>query len=168
MNFYEGIASQKAPFFLGVFDKFFLSVFPSICQADENSPSLPMTQEEFFTTPAWLNLLYYERQQQNFRSLIVNDLFFISEKGRSDPRAELAATVELFQNTKPTEGMHPQCLYPARYKRLRQHFELLPPVSCPNLDTWLSEYQPAGFEIVYTSQFISNPARSWPCFLLSS
>lgn len=117
--------------------------------------------ELYAYNPEWLHLLYYERTSEKtragFKSLVTSRAFFVSDAGNHDPLAELKATVKLLSEDQTTK-MNPQCAYPARYEILKRHFKLRESVVCPQLDTWLKSYDPSGVEIVYTSQFIANPA----------
>lgn len=121
---------------------------------DSGEPSL----EEYAFTSEWLNLLYFEKTKTGFRSLVTSKAFFMSDEGGHNPLAELKSALKLLRGEDQKTSMNPQCAYPARYEILKRHFKLLEPVDCPQLDVWLTSYEPAGLEIVYTSQFISNPA----------
>lgn len=111
---------------------------------------------------SWLELMYYQPVGNGHKSLVTNPKFFIDKKeGQVNPLAELKATLALFQQrNQDSHDQHPQCRYPARYQFLRNHFRqtLQPPVSCPAFFEWTKDYQPSGLELVYASQYVSNPA----------
>jgi hypothetical protein len=109
----------------------------------------------------WLNLLYYEKTKDGYRSHAENDSFFFTgEKGRTDPQAEYLYEVEYFQKDIPASDRHPQCLFPARYELLRTHEKLAPPVQCGQLREWTHHYVPTDIVLVYASQYLSNPASA--------
>lgn len=114
--------------------------------------------EAFAYSPEWLNLLYYEKKGAGYKSLVTSKAYFASDFGAQDPLAELKSSLSLLSGAEDKTAMHPQCAFPARYEILRKHFPLPPPVACLQLDVWLSSYEPTGIELVYTSQFIANPA----------
>ena len=126
-------------------------------KAKEAHAAMEPSLESYAYTSEWLNLLYYEKNSTGFKSLVTSRAFFVSDGGNHDPLTELKATIELL-GAPQTTNMNPQCAYPARYEILRRRFKLQMPVVCPQLDTWLASYDPQGMELVYTSQFIANPA----------
>lgn len=124
---------------------------------DQAYASAEPAMEVYAYSSEWLNLLYFEKKHDGFKSLVTTRAFFVSDVGDHDPLTELKATITLLGQPQTT-NMNPQCAYPARYEILRRHFKLQEPVDCPQLDTWIASYQPKGLELVYTSQFIANPA----------
>lgn len=115
--------------------------------------------EEFAYSKTWLNLIYYKKTGGKFKSRVINKLFFAdSEKGPTDPVAELRATLKFLTQPAKEDDNHPQCLMPARYRILRKHFELPAPVRCPKLNEWRKSYSPSGIQLVFASQYVSNPA----------
>lgn len=91
--------------------------------------------------------------------------FFNSPVGKTDPEAELIATLKNFftspDKVKPGQE-HPQCVFPARYKWLksRLHFDPagLPEQKCERLEKWLTEVNPARITLVFASSYLNNPA----------
>ncbi len=109
----------------------------------------------------WLNLLYYEKSGDQFRSRAENLSFFVDrERGPTDPEAELAAEIAFFSQVVPENESHPQCLFPARYEVLRHYADLSPRVRCPKLDEWTENYAPSSIVLVYASQYLANPASA--------
>lgn len=91
--------------------------------------------------------------------------FFNSPLGRTDPQAELIATLESFfkpaDSLKPGED-HPQCNFPARYKWLKTQLSFdsarLPEVRCDRLESWLEGLDPEKITMVFASYYMNNPA----------
>ena len=107
----------------------------------------------------WLNLLYYKSNGRKHKSLVVNPKFFFNPtQGSEDPRLEMKETIEAFRKSTETGNANLQCHFPARYQFLKKHFSLPPPVECPNFNQWFKSYEPNELSLVYTSQYISNPA----------
>lgn len=91
--------------------------------------------------------------------------FFNSPHGKTDPEAELAATIASF--FMPLEDVaedkeHPQCNFPARFKWLNEQLTFdnnrLEVHECDRLDRWLETLDPVGVTLVFASYFMNNPA----------
>jgi len=91
--------------------------------------------------------------------------FFNSPDGKTDPKAELIATLRNFfkdpNSLKPKEE-HPQCNFSARYKWLKRELSIdpsqLPKADCSRLDTWLSQLAPQSVTLIFASFYMNNPA----------
>ena len=65
--------------------------------------------------PQWLALLH----ERDGTGLIDDPAFYLAPDGRSEPGAELAATLSAFQQPPPSDpDRDPRCLWPARYQFL--------------------------------------------------
>lgn len=91
--------------------------------------------------------------------------FFNSPRGKTDPEAELAATLASFfvPLDEIAEGKeHPQCNFPARFKWLNQQLVFDPHrlkiQTCDRLDRWMKDLDPVGATLVFASYFMNNPA----------
>jgi len=91
--------------------------------------------------------------------------FFNLPEGKTDPKAELIATIRNFfkdpNSLKPKEE-HPQCNFPARYKWLKRELSIdpnqIPKADCTRLDKWLDQLEPQSVTLVFSSFYINNPA----------
>ncbi|SEL52763.1 DUF4105 domain-containing protein [Nitrosovibrio tenuis] len=99
--------------------------------------------------------------------------FFNSPQGKTDPEAELLATLTSFfvPLSEIKEGKeHPQCNFPARFKWLNQQlaFDLhrLEIQACDRLDRWVKTLDPVGATLVFASYFMNNPASMFGHTLL--
>ncbi|MCX6118763.1 MAG: DUF4105 domain-containing protein, partial [Proteobacteria bacterium] len=136
---------------------FFCSTYCDKSHSSEISPDFEIVQ--YSSESEWLNLLYYQPTGTGrFSSLVTHKSFFLSPNGQVDPYSELQETIRIFQTSDHGMAVHPQCALPARYEILSRRFRLLPPVKCQELETWISSYEPRGIDLVFTSQFVSNPA----------
>lgn len=99
--------------------------------------------------------------------------FFNAPNGKTNPEAELAATIERFF-IDPAElnagEEHPQCDFSARYKWLKSRLSFdstrLREQPCARLDRWMSEIGPQGVTLVFASYFMSSPASMFGHTLL--
>jgi len=93
--------------------------------------------------------------------------FFLAREGRTDPAAELEATLAGLFEPEPADEkvMHPQCRFPARLAYLARGLGVdparLPPRACPRLAEWWSRTQAAGVTLVFSSYYLNNPASAF-------
>ena len=98
--------------------------------------------------------------------------FFNSPQGKTDPEAELVATLASFfvPLAEIPEGKeHPQCNFPARFKWLSQQLVFdsrLKIQTCDRLDRWMKNLDPVGATLVFASYFMNNPASMFGHTLL--
>jgi len=91
--------------------------------------------------------------------------FFNAPDGKTDPKAELIATIREFfkdpNSLKPKEE-HPQCNFPARYKWLKRELSIdanqLPKADCSRLESWLEQLDPQSVTLIFASFYMNNPA----------
>ncbi len=99
--------------------------------------------------------------------------FFNSPLGKSDPQAELVATIKSFfrspDDLKPGEE-HPQCVFPARYKWLDTRLSFdparLPRQRCERLESWLEGLAPEKITLIFASHYLNNPSSMFGHTLL--
>ncbi|MFQ5542862.1 MAG: DUF4105 domain-containing protein [Nitrospiria bacterium] len=99
--------------------------------------------------------------------------FFNAAKGKTDPQAELAATLKQFFSSlgslKKGEE-HPQCNFPARYKWLKSQLSFDPQrlqeQSCPRFEGWRKGLIPERITLVFASYYMNNPASMFGHTLL--
>lgn len=111
--------------------------------------------DEFSVSPSWLSMVHYKKNLfGNYQSSMDTESFFLSKNGKYNPRAELKATIKLFNSTDTKK----KCLFPARYKLLAKHFSLKPFPKCKELNKFYSDIQPAGVSILFTDAYMNNPS----------
>jgi hypothetical protein len=136
-----------------------------IAQAD----ALQLAQD-----PQWQALLHY--QPRHFSSAVVssatNDWFFQAPDGRTDPAAELHATLRRFFDAQALmkDGEPPQCALRGRYVWLdrRLHFDprRLPPQPCEQFDEWRSGLDAWGVSLIFPEAYMNNPSSMFGHTLL--
>jgi hypothetical protein len=130
--------------------------------------------------PQWLRLVHYRSGVLGPGFLgggYVSDAdgpgFFLSERGKIDPQAELEATVRgLFMpvsaGADPDE--HPLCRFPARFLFLREALGLdprqLPVQRCPRAEAFLTQLDPGSLTLIFSSYYLNNPASAFGHTLL--
>ena len=125
------------------------------------------------TDPQWRALLHY--QPRRFSSAVVstanNDWFFQAAGGKTDPQAEMHATVRRFFVDAPMkDGESPQCALRGRYlwldRRLHLDPQRLPPQPCERFDEWRSGIHPRAVSLIFPEAYMNNPSSMFGHTLL--
>lgn len=120
----------------------------------------------------WQRLLHYRRAPFGVVSRADGPGFFLAPHGRTDPAAELAATLAAFFSTEPvgTARQPAQCAFPARYRWLKTELGFdaarLPDQDCPRLAAWRAALDPESVTLVFPSSFMNNPSSMFGHTLL--
>lgn len=115
----------------------------------------------------WLRLLLYRaRVGGGFVSRVDDGAFFLSAYGKTDPEAELVATLRaFFEPAFAGRGdEHPRCRFAARARWLAQRLPLdgaLPPIVCPALDAFQARLDPESVSVVHAANYVNNPASAF-------
>ena len=93
--------------------------------------------------------------------------FFLAPTGKTDPQAEMEATLRQFFSAEPVgrSKQLAQCAFIARYHWLKERLAFddvrLPPERCDRFDEWYSELNPQSITLIFASAFVNNPASSF-------
>ncbi|MEO8705577.1 MAG: DUF4105 domain-containing protein [Kofleriaceae bacterium] len=123
-------------------------------------------KERLSSKTEWRRLGHWRRTLMGFtESQADGPNFFLSSSGRSNPSAELDATLRGFFATIPadaTDIQHPICQFPARYRFLDRalHFDAtrLAKPACPRYDEFLTRVNAQSLSFVFSSYYLNNPA----------
>ena len=112
-----------------------------------------------FDKKYWLKLLHYTKGE----SLADGEKFFLSPEGKTNPDAELAATIAAFKNPDLKVGWfnYPaQCVFRERYEFLKSSGLLngVPEMSCPVFDEWIQGLNPESISLIFSSSYPNNPS----------
>lgn len=142
------------------------SLFSPASHAEQNAQQLSQN-------PYWRTLLRYDSQQQHqWQSSINQASFFVSPDGKTNPEAELQATLQglLHPDNALTADATVECRFPARSAWLRQQLKInpdtLPTKTCPALETWLKGINPHQATLVFAADFTNNPSSMFGHTLL--
>ncbi len=123
--------------------------------------------------PAWLRLGHWQRTRMGgFESQVDGTAFFRALFGKTNPRAELEATLRAFFDDRPVadELSDAQCRFPARFaflaSRLGVDLARLPPRRCPKLEAFLERVRARSATLVFSSYYLNNPASAFGHTLL--
>lgn len=107
---------------------------------------------DFANSEEWLKLVHYN----NGKSSIDSENFFLSKNGKTNPKAELDATILLFEQGKNKEKI---CLFPARYKLLKKHGLVSKDYPrCQELEQFYDDLRPSGVTLLFTDAYMNNPS----------
>jgi len=121
----------------------------------------------------WLALGHYRRDRlgSGMRSPARGHGFFLAGNGRTNPQAELEATLaRFFDDAAGPDERHPQCAFPARYawlnRQLRFDPHRLPAQPCREFHAWQDAIAPTGLSLIFPEAFMNNPASMFGHTLL--
>lgn len=113
----------------------------------------------------WRGLLHYQRSLTGgSTSMQDNPGFFLSLRGKTDPEAELIATLRaFFSEALVGKSQQPaQCAFVARYHWLKHTLQFddarLPPMACPRFEQWFAEFNADGVSMIFPAGFMNNPS----------
>ncbi len=131
-------------------------------------------QHELAASREWHVLLHYreDRLGGGVTSLADSDNFFFAPDGKTNPQAELEATLAAFldPDARLRNDEHPQCVFVARRAFLDRNLGLdrarLPWRPCPEYDEWRTALGAAGLSLIFAEAFMNNPASMFGHTLL--
>ena len=113
----------------------------------------------------WHLLLHYRPNLIDGHTSEVDDSeFFLADKGKTDPEAELRATLtSFFSDTLVSRSQQPaQCAFVARYHWLNEKLKFdetkLVPRPCERFQQWLDEFDAENISMIFPSAYMGNPA----------
>ena len=126
----------------------------------------------------WLALGHYRPHglwQKEQRSFIEDKKFFLTDAGRSDPLAELIATVDAVdQPAGESDNQHPVCRFPARYRWLSEQLsdssftaayqQRL--AKCTDYHEWRDNIKAHSVALIYASTHLNSPSSMYGHTLL--
>jgi hypothetical protein len=122
--------------------------------------------------PYWRVLLHYRDTWRGPVSRIDDPAFFLAPDGKTNPRAELHATLAgLFEPVaEGGERRHPVCRFPARLAWLREQLPLdaapRPPAPCEEFEQVLTFLDPTAATLIFPAAYMNSPASMFGHTLL--
>lgn len=126
------------------------------------STPTPETLADLATTDAWLTLGHYHPDTlgSGYTSQADDNSFFLSDAGKTDPAAELRATIHAI--SAPVTGndnAHARCRFPARDNWIRSRLELpTPQVACTEFEDWKSQLNTRAVTLVFAASYLNSPS----------
>ncbi len=121
--------------------------------------------------PYWHILVHYKKKAFQFESLVDDPRFFLAPDGKTDPQAELEATIRAFFDPDNDESDPVACRFVARYEWIRQRLDLDPErfgtTGCPSFMDFLDRIDPQSATLVFPMAHLNSPASMFGHTLLT-
>lgn len=121
----------------------------------------------------WHLLLHYRKNLgEGYTSEADGPPFFLAPNGKTDPRAELEATLRKLFTDEPVgrTAQLAQCAFVARYHWLKLVLSIddrrLPPQDCDRFTAWLKALNPQSVTLIFPAAFMNNPSSMFGHTLL--
>ena len=128
--------------------------------------------------PMWHRLLHYRKNTWGgYESEADGKPFFLATDGKTNPEAELEATLLGFFSpptrarparqsaTTEAEPEHPLCAFPARFLWLEAKLGIdrskLPRQACPDYEEFVKLLAPRSLVLIFSSYYLNNPASAF-------
>ena len=148
-----------------------LLLFPFVANAQKITPPYlqKLTEQavsaKLYEDRYWHRLLHYRKNFFGGHTSEVDDKgFFLAKQGKTDPEAELRATLSFFFSNELVgrSQQTAQCAFVARYhwlsKKLRFDNTKLPPHPCKRFQYWFDEFDAEFISMIFPSAYMGNPA----------
>ena len=125
--------------------------------------------QQLANDPFWLSLGHYEAGKlKGWRSYVSDKKFFLAADGAHHPDAELKATVDALYAPANLGEKHPQCVYPARTRWLKDQLHLtdLPAVDCAEFKQWFKDVAPHSAVMIFPAAYLNSPSSMFGHTLL--
>ena len=133
-------------------------------------PLFAFTLSDIAKQPYWLKLVHYRSAVlTEWKSEVDDSRFFLAKLGKTDPHAELSASIDAFngKNITPKETNKIRCDFPARYTWLKNKTSNnWPKLNCPDFNKWQKIINPAGITLVFPTAFMNSPSSMFGHTLL--
>jgi hypothetical protein len=121
----------------------------------------------------WHLLLHYRKNLfAGYTSEADDPGFFLASDGKTNPQAELAATLtQFFSSELVGRSRQPaQCAFIGRYTWLKARLSIdgsrLPPEPCERFHNWYAEMNPESITLIFPSAYMNNPSSMFGHTLL--
>ena len=122
--------------------------------------------QQLSTLKTWLSLLHYRQHD----SAISQKDFFLSNVGRTNPKAELVATLTAFFDNKSHEDQHALCRFVARRRWLIEQLNIeqnrLPTVTCNAYKEWRKNVPSSKATLIFPAYYLNSPSSMFGHTLL--
>lgn len=121
--------------------------------------------------PYWRILLHYKPSLFGFTSLVDDPRFFLAPDGKTNPEAELVATIRALFAPQAQGDAAAVCRFPARSAWLRERLHLdpgcLPAATCRSFETFMETVRPASVTLIFPAAHLNSPASMFGHTLLT-
>ncbi len=109
---------------------------------------------DFAYDEKWLSLVHYQKNIFSCYEGTIGSLeFYLSKDGKTNPKSELEATIDLFEKTNDEK----RCLFPARYLLLKKEGLIKAEFpDCAEFEQFKDDLKPAGVTMLFTDAYMNN------------
>lgn len=109
---------------------------------------------DFAYNEKWLSLVHYQKNIFScYEGTIGSSEFYLSKDGKTNPKTELEATIDLFEKTNDEK----RCLFPARYLLLKKEGLIKADFpKCTEFEEFKDDLKPAGVTMLFTDAYMNN------------
>jgi len=128
-------------------------------------------EQRLHEDPYWRILMHYKGGWRGYTSLVDDPAFFLAPDGKTNPEAELHATLKAFFDD-PPEGKPPAvCRFAARYEWLKERLHIDPSriaqADCASFEAFMQQMQPESVSLVFPMAHLNGPASMFGHTLLT-
>ncbi len=121
--------------------------------------------------PYWRILLHYRPHAFGVESFIDDPRFFLAPDGKTNPRAELDATIRAFLTAREGGESSVACRFAARFEWLRERLAIDPALvasaPCTAFTDFMDTVRPASVTLVFPMAHLNSPASMFGHTLLT-
>ncbi|PKN11627.1 MAG: hypothetical protein CVU69_11635 [Deltaproteobacteria bacterium HGW-Deltaproteobacteria-4] len=144
-----------------------LSLYAALATADSGTEEEMRSLSEERT---WQVLMHYRQQGDRYTSLIDDPKFFLMPQGKTNPQAEMNASLQALLQPVDIDDEHFRCRFPARTEWLISVLNLnelaLPQPHCNKLNETLTSVDPRSVVLVFPAAHNNGPASMFGHTLL--
>lgn len=128
-------------------------------------------QENLHDDRYWHILMHYQQDIFCVKSLIDDPGFFLAPDGKTNPQAELEATIRAFFQPQDDGGDPAVCRFAARFEWIREKLsldpDLLPVPACQPFENFMVANRPVAVTLVFPMAHLNSPASMFGHTLLT-
>lgn len=128
-------------------------------------------RQKLHDDPYWNILVHYRPGTSGRESLIDDPNFFLAPDGKTDPEAELEATIRAFFKPHQDLNTSAACRFVARFEWIKDKLNLdpllLPIPECPQFLDFMEKNKPKGATLVFPMAHLNSPASMFGHTLLT-
>jgi len=115
----------------------------------------------------WHKILQYHQVFGQWKSRVDDSSYFLAERGKVDPKAELVATIRhAFDDSVALNSPQPNlCRYIARYQFLSRQMKALgfdfKVPQCDGFDAWRAKFSNHSVTLIFASIYLNSPASMY-------
>ncbi len=121
--------------------------------------------------PYWHILLHYRKGLTGYESMVDDPRFFLAPEGKSDPEAELDATIRSFFMPQADDKDATVCRFVARFEWLKERLHIdpafLPIPECSSFMDLMSRIRPESATLIFPMAHLNSPASMFGHTLLT-